>query len=290
MDFAGIEVLTEVVDLSAMNTFHIDVWTDTSFDFIAGVVDFGGDGFGGDNADSRGDVRETLMANQWTSIDVSISNLQAAGLTATPTDFAQLILDVVDVTGTIFVDNIYFYNDPNGGGDTGGSAPSEAAPMPPARDAADVISLFSNAYTNINVDTFYAEFSQGGGLQDIQVEGDDVKQYTGLDFAGVETIAATVDISGMTHFHIDVWTPLGITFKNKLVDFLGDGFDGPNGVTEGEVTRNLTMGQWNSLDIPISEYVSAGLTGTMDFSQLILDVDAVTGTIFVDNIYFYSNN
>ena len=46
---------------------------------------------------------------------MTIADLQTAGLTATPTDFSQLILDVIDVTGTIYVDNIYFYADSGGG-------------------------------------------------------------------------------------------------------------------------------------------------------------------------------
>ncbi|NER19022.1 immunoglobulin-like domain-containing protein, partial [Spongiivirga citrea] len=54
----------------------------------------------------------------------------------------------------------------------GGDAPTTAAPTPPTRDAGDVISLFSNAYTDITVDTFYAGFSAGGGLTDVQVAGD----------------------------------------------------------------------------------------------------------------------
>ncbi|TAI49792.1 PKD domain-containing protein, partial [Flagellimonas allohymeniacidonis] len=223
LDFAGIETLTESVDLSSMTNLHIDVWTTTSFDLVTGVVDFGGDGFGSGN-DTRGDATTTLAAGSWTSIDVTIADLQTASLTATPTDFSQLILDVVDVTGTIYVDNIYFYNDAPGGGDT----PTEAAPTPPARDAADVISLFSDAYTDITVDTFYAGFSAGGGVADVQVAGDDTKQYTDLDFAGIETLTASVDLSSMTNFHIDVWTATSFDFVTGVVDFGGDGFGSGN--------------------------------------------------------------
>ena len=285
LDFAGIETLTQSVDLSAMTNFHMDVWTATSFDFIAGVVDFGGDGFDGGN-DTRGDTpRTTLTAGQWTSIDVTIADLQAAGLTATPTDFSQLILDVADVTGTIWIDNIYFYNDGSGGG---GDTPTQAAPTPPARDAADVISLFSNAYTDITVDTFYAAFSAGAGQTDEQVAGDDVKKYTDLDFAGIETLTQSVDLSAMTNFHMDVWTATSFDFIAGVVDFGGDGFDGGND-TRGDTPRTtLTAGQWTSIDVTIADLQAAGLTATpTDFSQLILDVADVTGTIWIDNIYFY---
>ncbi|SHG21375.1 PKD domain-containing protein [Flagellimonas flava] len=284
LDFAGVETLTENVDLSSMTSFHIDVWTATSFDFISRLVDFGGDGFGSGN-DTQADERTTLTAGQWNSIDVTIADLQAAGLTATPTDFSQLILDVVDVIGTVYVDNIYFYNDSAGGGDT----PTTAAPTPPSRDAADVISIFSNAYTDITADTFYAAFSSGTGVSDVQVAGDDTKLYADLDFAGVETLTETVDLSSMTNFHIDVWTATSFDFISRLVDFGGDGFGGGND-TQADERTTLTAGQWNSIDVTIADLQAAGLTATpTDFSQLILDVVDVIGTVYVDNIYFYND-
>nr|WP_299485907.1 PKD domain-containing protein [uncultured Allomuricauda sp.] len=285
LDFAGIETIATSVDLSSMTNFHIDVWTATGFDFITGVVDFAGDGFGSGN-DTRGDERTTLAAGSWTSVDVSIADLQSAGLTATPTDFSQLILDVVDVIGTVYVDNIYFYNDGSGGG---GDTPTVAAPTPPVRDAGDVISLFSNAYTDITVDTFYAGFSAGGGQTDVQVAGDDVKLYTDLDFAGIETIATSVDLSTMTNFHIDVWTATGFDFITGVVDFAGDGFGSGND-TRGDERTTLAAGSWTSVDVSIADLQSAGLTATpTDFSQLILDVVDVIGTVYVDNIYFYND-
>ncbi len=284
LDFAGVETLTETVDLSTMTNFHIDIWTATSFDFISRLVDFGGDGFGSGN-DTQADERTTLTAGQWNSIDVTIADLQAAGLTATPTDFSQLILDIVDVVGTVYVDNIYFYNDSAGGGDM----PTEAAPTPPSRDAADVISIFSNAYTDISVDTFYAAFSSGTGVSDVQVAGDDTKLYADLDFAGVETLTENVDLSSMTNFHIDVWTATSFDFISRLVDFGGDGFGGGND-TQADERTTLTAGQWNSIDVTIADLQAAGLTATpTDFSQLILDVVDVIGTVYVDNIYFYND-
>ena len=192
---------------------------------------------------------------------------------------------MVDVIGTVYVDNIYFYNDAGGGG---GDTPTMAAPTPPARDAADVISLYSNAYTNITVDTFYAAFSAGGGQTDEQVAGDDVLRYADLDFAGIETITATVDLTGMTHFHIDVWTATSFDFISGVVDFGGDGFGGANPDTRGDTRNTLTAGQWTSVDVTIADLQAAGLTATpTDFSQLILDVVDVIGTVYVDNIYFY---
>jgi len=183
---------------------------------------------------------------------------------------------VVDVVGTVYIDNIYFYND--NGSTGGGDTPSEAAPTPIDRDAADVISLFSNAYTNITVDTFFAGFSAGAGQtdeqvegDDEQVEGDDVLRYADLDFAGIETIATAVDLTSMTNFSIDVWTATGFDFIAGVVDFGGDGFAGANPDTRGDVRRTLQTGQWTTIDVTIADLQAAGLTATpADFSQLML--------------------
>ncbi|MEO1547453.1 MAG: PKD domain-containing protein [Bacteroidota bacterium] len=287
LDFAGIETLTETVDLSSMTNFHIDVWSATSLNLLAGVVDFAGDGFGSGN-DTRGNTANTaLTEGEWVSIDVTIADLQTAGLTATPTDFSQLILEVIDAVGTIYVDNIYFYTDGGGGGDT----PTTPAPTPPARDAGDVISVFSNAYSNVTVDTFYAGFSVGGGVADAQVAGDDVKVYTDIDFAGIETLTQAIDLSSMTNFHIDVWSATSFSVLAGVVDFGGDGFGSGNDTRGNTPNTALTPGEWVSIDVTIADLQTAGLTATpTDFSQLILDVIDVTGTIYVDNIYFYADS
>ncbi|NAY92404.1 DUF5011 domain-containing protein [Muricauda sp. JGD-17] len=170
------------------------------------------------------------------------------------------------------------------------SMPFSAAPTPPARDPGDVISLFSNAYTDITVDTFYAAFSVGGGVSDVQVAGNDTKLYTDLDFAGVETLSASVDLSSMTMFHIDVWSQNSVDFLTRVVDFAGDGFGGGND-TQGDETTNLSAGSWTSIDVSIADFQTGGFTATpTDFSQLILDVVGVTGTVYVDNIYFYNDS
>jgi hypothetical protein len=89
--------------------------------------------------------------------------------------------------------------------------------------ATNVISLFSNAYTNVTVDTWRADWGQSGNvLSDIQVAGNDTKKYTDLSYFGVLTEANKINASTMLNFHIDVWTP-NVTFKVKIVDFGADG-------------------------------------------------------------------
>ena len=62
--------------------------------------------------------------------------------------------------------------------------PTQAAPVPTV-PANQVISLFSNAYTNVTVDTWSADFDTAD-VDDVQIDGDDTKLYSNLGFAAIE--------------------------------------------------------------------------------------------------------
>lgn len=172
--------------------------------------------------------------------------------------------------------------------------PDEPAPIPTV-PADHVISLFSNSYTNVTVDTWSAVWDNAD-VADIQIEGNDTKLYTNLTFAGIEFTTQTIDASGMTHFHMDIWTadPTATPafFKIKLVDF------GANGVWSGgdDVEHELTFTStttpalvsdaWISFDIPLSDFIN--LTTTSHMAQLI--ISSTPNTVYVDNIYFYDNS
>jgi hypothetical protein len=187
----------------------------------------------------------------------------------------------------VYLDNLYFY-DAEGTG-----APSEpAAPAPtPEADAADVISLFSDAYTDVPVDTWRTDWSDAT-LEDVEIQGNPTKKYTDLSFVGVETVANPLDVREMTHLHIDLWTPdptaEPAVFRVKLVDFGADGAFGGDDDVEDELTLTATTtpalatGTWLSLELPLSDF--AALVTREHVAQLILSGDP--DTIFVDNVYF----
>lgn len=171
-------------------------------------------------------------------------------------------------------------------------APKPQAPAPtPTVEANDVISLFSNAYDNVSVDTWNTGWLYSTTvLEEMQIDGDDVKRYTELNFVGIEFATPTVDASGMTHFHLDIWTPdptaAPAVFKVQLVDFGADGaFDGGDDSSH-ELSFSsppLQSETWVSLDIPLSDFT--GLTGRTHMAQLVLSGDP--NTVYVDNVYFY---
>jgi hypothetical protein len=172
--------------------------------------------------------------------------------------------------------------------------PEVAAPTPDL-DAGAVISLFSDAYDDVLVDTWTAPWDNSD-YAEVEIEGNATKQYSNFVFAGIEFTTEPIDATDMTHIHLHVWTPdlIGVTpFKVKLVDAGADGVIGTGGDdVEGEVLLNyesipaMAQNEWASLLIPLENM--ATLTQTGHLAQLIL-ADGLT-TVYVDNVLFFNAN
>lgn len=163
--------------------------------------------------------------------------------------------------------------------------PASAAPNP-THPEADVISLFSDVYADVPVDTWNTVWSNALFLED-DIDGNPVKRYRKLDFNGVETVNNQIDITGMTHLSLDVWTSNATTFRVKLVDFGGDGVFSPDADdTEGEIAfENLPLNEWVTLEIPINDF--AGLEGKQNIAQLIFSaIPVFDSEVFIDNVFF----
>ncbi len=169
-----------------------------------------------------------------------------------------------------------------------------AAPTPPARTPADVISVFSDAYTNIPVDFYngyFAPFQTTLGGADLTINGDNIIQYTALNFVATEFKNPTVNVSQMTHLHVDIQIREAIDPGDFISIELGDfGANGAFGGGDDSSARvqftsgSLTSNQWISLDIPLSSFVMASKS---NMAQLFFISDATISTILVDNMYFY---
>lgn len=184
-------------------------------------------------------------------------------------------LDTVDVTGSVTATVV--------------GAPAGPA-TPPTHDAADVVSLYSDEYTDVDVETWHADWTWSTGeVSDFVIDGDNVMVYTELNFAGI-VLSEPIDCSAMTHFHMDVWAPEGTSFLIKIIDFGSDGVQGGGDDAEHELTLNdattpaFVAGQWSALEIPLTDFV--GLTTTGHIAQLVIS-SPDTPTVIVDNVYFH---
>jgi hypothetical protein len=183
-----------------------------------------------------------------------------------------------------YLDNIKFSNQDG----TQNAAPMVPAPTP-TYPATAVISMFSNPYVNVTVDTWQAPWSQAQ-VTDIQIQGNDTKRYSAMNFAGIETLGGNqLDLSDMTHFRLDYWTANMDPFKVKLVDFGNNGQYAGGDDSESELSFQPIAQTWNTLEIPLSQF--SNLNSLSHFSQLILSGEPIgTGVVFVDNVLFFDEN
>jgi uncharacterized protein YjdB len=156
-----------------------------------------------------------------------------------------------------------------------------AAPVPPARNDWDVVSLYSGSYTNVVGTNFNPNWGQSGfgAFSTAFYEANEVLRYPNLNYQGTET-AADVNVSALNKLHIDLFSPTLTSIRLSLIKTTG-------GAVEKPITLPLTAGVWNSFDIDLAAATFAGLDFTK-IRQLKYDSPSATGqTLSVDNIYFW---
>ncbi len=277
LNFVGIETTSSPINATAMTYFHTDIWSSNFTEFKVKLVDFGADGSYGGGDDVEHEITiPTPAQEQWVSLDIPLSDF--TNLT-TRAHIAQLIyVAAPSGSATVYVDNVFFYNQ--------AATPIIAAPTPTV-PAGNVISMFSDAYTNVAVDTWRTSWSSAN-LDDVLVAGNSTKRYSSLDFVGVEATTTPINATAMTHFHTDIWSADFTNFKIKLVDFGANGAFGGGDDVEHEITFTApAQGQWVSLDIPLSDFT--GLTTREHIAQLIyVGTPSGSPTVYVDNVYFHN--
>ncbi|QBN18069.1 T9SS type A sorting domain-containing protein [Flavobacterium nackdongense] len=177
--------------------------------------------------------------------------------------------------------------------------PTVAAPTPPNRNAADVISIFSNAYANITIDNWNAApiwyAPTGKVVQDVMIAGNATKKvdHAGDGFIGVDfsTLANHKDLSAMERFHMDIWTStatLDKSYNLKLSNFKADNTGELNAIefstTNGSnpALPNPNPGTWISLDMPLSAWTVGARNNIAQFI-----VTSNLGIVYFDNVYIY---
>ena len=225
------------------------------------------------------------VVNQWEELTFNFTNVLS---NPTSTGIDQIIIfpdfGQRSDNNICYIDNIKFSNQDG----SQSAAPMVAAPTP-TYPAAAVISLFSNPYTNVSVDTWQAPWSSAQ-VTDLQIQGNDTKRYSALNFVGIEVLGGNqLDLTNMTHFRMDYWTANMNPFKVKLVDFGNNGQYAGGDDSESELSFQPVAQAWNTLEIPLTQFT--GLNSLSHFSQLILSGEpAGTGVVFVDNVLFFDES
>ncbi|MCG8331890.1 MAG: T9SS type A sorting domain-containing protein [Chitinophagales bacterium] len=266
--FAGVNIPDQNVDISADKGFSMQVWSPMTNVPVLLKLE------GAVNAERQ--AMFTAAAGEWQELTFDFSSEGALVFTSV-TVFMNFNVVAAD-------DMVFYWDNLEQFTVAPPMEPLTAAPNPD-EDAADVISMFSDAYDDVTVDTWLTNWS-AANLEDIEIESNPTKLYTSLNFAGIETLgdnAIDLETAEMTHLHLDVWTPNSTAFRIKLVDFGGDGFGNGND-SETELSFALDQAQWVSLDIPLTDFIM----NQSDISQFIISSDpAGSSTIYLDNIYYY---
>ncbi len=170
-----------------------------------------------------------------------------------------------------------------------GYMPPTVAAASPTLPAADVMSLFSDTYQDINVDDWNADWGQAVEVSNYSVAGNPTKMYTDLTWAGIMIKNPMMNITDMTHFHADVFAPEGTDFSIEFVSFIG-------GSSSNKLNAKLTFnagttpafsaGSWAALEIPLADFnFPAGWDSEYIGEMVISSLDSKL--VLVDNLYFH---
>jgi len=260
-------IVSAVYDLSAYSSaeFSLDVATFGSGDNNSATIEFSYDG------------GTTYTQSETSAVATSSSYIDGGSFAVTPSAQVVIKLTNTGVTGKgNRLRNLVLT------GVSSPTAPTTNAPTPEARDAADVISIYSDAYSSIAVGNFNPFWGQSGSVDaayDPTGEGTNtVLAYTNFNYQGTEF--GNQDASAMEYLHVDVWTATaGAVLKVTPIN---------NGTGTAEVLADVALvnAGWSSVDIPKATF--AGMTWDSVF-QLKFDGQAGTNPsdVYIDNIYFW---
>ena len=263
-NFVGIEFSSPTVDATAMTHLHVDLFLPNALTATGQIrlelVDL--------VANVTGTYTRSFtpaQTQQWVSLDIPLASF--SGLSKR-THLGQLIF--VDVNNNIsgfYADNIYLYN-----ASTAPAAPATAAPVP-THPAANVISVYSDAYSPVAGTDTNPNWGQATAVSVIQVQGNNTLKFAGLNYQGIQ-LGSSQNITTMAFLHLDYWSATSTSLKVFLIS---------PGPVETAYTLQVPTTGWRSLDIPLSSFAPVNLN---DVIQLKFEGN---GDIFLDNIYFRKN-
>jgi len=233
-------------DVSAMDYLHVDIWSKSStalklFAISSGPVEVS--------------YTVAVPTTGWLSLDIPLSAFGAVNM-------ADLIQFKFDGNGEFWMDNLFFYK-----------VPQASTPAPdPTRAASDVISIYSDAYTDIAGTDFNPNWGQSTVVdQTVKIQGNNTIKYSNLNYQGI-ALAGSNDVSAMEYLHVDIWSATSTALNLFMIS---------TGPVEVSYTVAVPTTGWLSLDIPLSAF---GAVNMADLIQFKFDGN---GKFWMDNLYLY---
>lgn len=218
-----------------------------------------------------GDNSYTVTGNAGKDVTIDITGLTAE----TKYDFS--------VTATDEANNV---SEAKTGSFTTTTAFTLTAPTAPTVDANKVISVLSATYTPATTWNF-GGWGQSTVSENIDVDGAPVIHLSKFNYIGLDGFSNQLDLSGMTHMHIDV---LPVTMEGSLgvTPILASGSIKENSTKVGDKTT-LKLGQWNAIDMPLSDF-GLDFINNKVFQIKFDKGNNATDELYIANIYFYKES
>ena len=135
--------------------------------------------------------------------------------------------------------------------------------------------IYSDAAVVAGIDTFPV-WGQSPPVvgSEVTIAGNKSLRYVfGALYQGIDWAGSPQNVSSKTKLHLDFFSPDITSVKVSII----------SAGKENAVTRAITPGSWNAIDIDLAEYTVPDKTAII---QIKLEPN-VAGTLYVDNIYFH---
>ena len=136
--------------------------------------------------------------------------------------------------------------------------------------AADVISVYSDAFTENIATNLNPDWGQQTQTTEVQIDGNNTLEYANLNYQGLDF--STTDVSAMEYVHLDYYTDDATALDFYLIS---------TGPKENAYSISVVTGSWQSIDIPLSAYTVPELDKVFSFKT------EGNGTVWFDNMYFW---
>ncbi len=258
--YQGIDWTGNEVNVSTKTTLHLDFFAPDITSVKVSII--------GGGAESA--VTKAVTPGTWNSIDIDLALFTAGD----KTKIGQIKLEPA-TAGTLYVDNIYFYGGTSGGASCGTTTPT-CAPTTVIPAGSTVIYSDAASVTGLSM---APDWGQGTSItrSEVTIASNKSEKYvfTGAPFLyqGIDWTGNEVNVSTKGTLHLDMFSPDVTSVKVSLI----------GGGAENGITKTVTPGSWNAIDIDMALFTSPDKT---KIAQIKLEPNT-GGTVYVDNIHFY---
>ena len=289
--------LDTAIDFTTNKAFTMKVWASRAVPVLFKLEHQNGQPADGEEKDAT-----HTGASGWEELTFDFSCEDVAALGAVKK--ITLIFDK-DVVGDATNDKdgwtFYFDDIAQKAGDSSGcgeaSAPTDA-PTAPTHNAAEVTSVYSDAYTDIAHTDFNPDWGQKTVATEETIANNKVRKYASLNYQGIvfkpsanadADATAIQDVSDRTVLHVDYWTGDSTMLEILLINSaaVSGATDGSGTAVAVQAAHTFTVvtGSWQSVDIPLTTF--SGATPPVDLTKVDQMMIRGDGTIYMDNIYFH---